>query len=89
MGAQIKSTTDHHEIRRWVEDVGGRPVEVVVRGSSASVGVPAIEMPGETVTTGEMRAVGWDDWFDQFDSACLALLYEQTGTYSKLIQRSR
>jgi hypothetical protein len=92
MSSEIDLTTDHDEIRRWIESVGGRPVQVQVAGSSGPVGVPAIELPGRTAS-GAAVPIGWDDWFGRFDQAGLALLYEKApgdggaSAFGKLVQR--
>jgi hypothetical protein len=92
MASEIELTTDHDEIRRWVESVGGRPVEVQVAGSGGQVGVPALDVPGRR-TSDAAEPVSWDDWFAAFDHAGLALLYEPSpapsapGPYGKLVPR--
>jgi hypothetical protein len=92
MASELLMTTDHDEIRRWVESIGGRPVQVRLSSSTGPVGVPAIDVPGRT-TAGAVEPVSWDDWFAEFDRAGLALLYEQApapddpNPYNKLIQR--
>ena len=92
MPSELFMTTDHDEIRHWVESIGGRPVQVRLASSTGPVGVPAIDVPGRT-TAGSVESVSWDDWFVEFDRAGLALLYDQTSApddprpYTKLIQR--
>jgi hypothetical protein len=75
MTSELNLTTDHDEIRQWVESVGARPVQVRLAASTGRVGVPALDVPGRR-TSGAVEAVTWDDWFDEFDRAGLALLYE-------------
>jgi len=92
MGSEIHRTTDHDEIRHWVETIGGRPVQVRLAASDGPVGVPALDVPGRR-TSGGAEPVAWDDWFAAFDRAGLALLYEPTpgpgapGPYGKLVPR--
>jgi hypothetical protein len=92
MASDLSMTTDHDEIRHWVESVGGRPVQVRLASSTGPVGVPALDVPGHT-TAGATEPVSWDDWFAEFDRVGLALLYDQTSApgdprpYTKLIQR--
>lgn len=96
MAADINLTTDHDEIRRWVEGVGGRPVQLRVSGAGTEVGVLGIDLPdgGSGGESGEgVEPLSWDDWFDRFDAEGLALLYEERkpdgskSTYNKLVQR--
>jgi hypothetical protein len=92
MATDIGLTTDHDEIRQWVESVGGRPVHVRVAGSHGPVGVPSLELPGRA-TSGRAVPTDWDDWFGWFDDAGLALLYEKpqpdagSGPFGKLVPR--
>jgi len=92
MTTGIHLTTDHDEIRRWVEDVGGRPVQVRIAGADSVVGVLGIDLPGGARDE-KLEPISWEDWFGQFDDAGLALLYEEhkadgsKSTFSKLVQR--
>jgi hypothetical protein len=92
MGNDIHLTTDHHEIRRWVEDVGGRPARARIAASGAATDVPRLDIPGEAKNE-NLEPISWDDWFRKFDEAGLALLYEERGpdgsgsTFNKLVQR--
>lgn len=64
----MKLTADHAEIRRWVEDHGGRPglVEAVDGRDRLS-----IAFEGEAD-----RAVSWEEFFDRFDRESLAFSYD-------------
>ena len=84
-------TTDHEEIRRWVESHGGRPA--TVRGTSnGGPGVLRIDFPGGA---GEesLEPVSWDEWFRKFDENHLAFLYQdkkadgEDSTFFKLVRR--
>ena len=88
-----KTTTDHDEIRRWVEDHDGRPV--IVRGTGSGDngdGVLRIDFPGGA---GEesLEPIPWDDWFRQFEENDLAFLYQERkasgedSTFFKLVSR--
>lgn len=91
MGAAINLTTDHDEIRRWVDGIGGRPVQVRIGGADHGIGVPDLDLPGGT-TLGHVEPITWDEWFALFDSTGLALLYDQENdgspsAFTKLVQR--
>jgi len=92
MSSELNLTTDHDEIRHWVESVGGRPVQVRLASSTGPVGVPALDVPGRR-GSGGAEPIAWDDWFAEFDRAGLALLYEPSvaptapGPYGKLVPR--
>ena len=70
-----KMTTDHEEIRRWVEARGGCPAHVKGFGSGDDPGVLRIGFPG---SIGEsLEPVDWDVWFQAFDANAVAFLYEE------------
>jgi hypothetical protein len=86
-----RMTTDHDEIRRWVEEHGGRPA--TVRGTGdGDPGVLTIDFPGGA---GEdsLEPVSWDDWFRKFEENGLAFLYQdqkaggEDSTFFKLVRR--
>jgi hypothetical protein len=87
-----KATTDHDEIRRWVEEHGGRPAAVKRTAKGDSPGILRIDFPG---FSGEqsLESIEWDEWFERFDSANLAFLYQdETGfgrpsRFNKLVSR--
>ena len=94
MASQTTTTTDHDEIRHWVEEHGGSPASVrgTERGAEAA-GILRIDFPGGA---GEeaLERISWAQWFEKFDRANLAFLYQQqkgTGedsTFFKLVARS-
>jgi hypothetical protein len=85
-------TTDHDEIRRWVEARGGYPAAVIGTGSAGAAGVLRIDYPGYS---GEdtLKRITWDEWFAKFDAERLAFLAQSEtvggdpSRFSKLIQR--
>jgi hypothetical protein len=91
--SESKTTTDHDEIRRWVEEHGGKPA--VVKGTERGdddVGILRIDFPGGA---GEDRLehVDWDTWFQKFEEQSLAFLYQERkadgedSTFFKLVSR--
>jgi len=90
--SQTKTTTDHEEIRRWVEDHGGRPAGVRGSGDSDDPGVPRIDFPGGAGED-ELEPISWDAWFQKFDESGLAFLYQERkaggedSTFFKLVRR--
>jgi hypothetical protein len=86
-----KLTTDHEEIRRWVEAHGGRPA--TVRGTSDDgAGVLRIDFPGGAGED-QLEPISWDAWFRKFDESGLAFLYQEEkadsedSTFFKLVRR--
>jgi hypothetical protein len=81
------TTTDHDEIRRWVEERGGRPSHVADTASNGDEGILRIDFgePDEG-----LEEISWDDWFAAFDENELAFLYEPDGEsrFNKLVSRN-
>jgi hypothetical protein len=93
MASKTKTTTDHDEIRRWVEEHDGRPV--TVRGTEKGgddAGVLRIDFPGGAGGD-QFEEISWDDWFAKFDDNDLAFLYQEEkasgedSTFFKLVSR--
>jgi hypothetical protein len=78
--APTKTTTDHEVIRRWVEEMGGRPAQV--RGTASGpedVGDLRIAFPDGTDGNGgeDLEPILWDEWFEKFDDSRLAFVYDE------------
>ncbi|HWC12002.1 MAG TPA: hypothetical protein VG455_12350 [Acidimicrobiales bacterium] len=92
MPSDTRTTTDHDEIRQWVEDHGGSPASVRGTESGDQAGVLRIDFPGGT---GEDRLehISWDEWFDKFEDSKLVFLYQEQkasgedSTFFKLVER--
>jgi hypothetical protein len=91
MASTTNTTTDHDEIRRWVEQHGGKPA--IVRGTrDDGGGVLRIDFPGGAGED-ELEPVDWDEWFRIFDDRGLAFLYQEEkadgedSTFFKLVSR--
>ncbi len=94
MAGESKTTTDHDEIRRWVEERGGRPAQVRETGSDGDPGILRIDYPG----VGEddaLEEISWDEWFQAFEDNGLAFVYQEESKegdesrFSKLVSRDR
>jgi hypothetical protein len=92
MSAEAKTTTNHDEIRQWVEERGGRPARVKGTENGDSVGLLRIDYPG---FTGEdtLEPITWEEFFQGFEENKLAFLYQEEtkdgkeSRFSKLIDR--
>jgi hypothetical protein len=92
MASETRTTTDHDEIRQWVEEHDGSPA--VVRGTERknSRGVLRFDFPGGAGED-QLEHLSWDEWFGAFDSNELALLYQvqkssgEDSTFFKLVNR--
>jgi hypothetical protein len=76
MASKSTTTTDHDEIRNWVEEHGGKPVSVRGTEKGDEAGVLRIDFPGGAGES-ELEPISWDDWFQKFDENKLAFLYQQ------------
>ena len=87
-----KTTTDHDEIRRWVEERGGKPACVRGTGGKGDTGLLRIDYPG---FSGEdsLEHISWEEFFEKFEEAELALVYQEEtadgdeSRFSKLVSR--
>jgi len=92
MASETTTTTDHDEIRRWVEEHDGRPASVRGTEDQGGAGVLRIDFPGGAGED-ELEHVSWERWFDKFDDSGLAFLYQQRksggedSTFFKLVSR--
>ena len=90
--SESKTTTNHDEIRRWVEERGGFPARVKETDKQGKGGVLRIDYPG---FAGEERLekISWEEFFAALDQNKLAFLYQnqlesgETSRFSKLIDR--
>jgi hypothetical protein len=89
-----KVTTDHEEIKAWVEARGGFPAHVSRTGNDRDLGILRIDFPG---FSGEdtLERVDWDRWFEAFDDNELAFLHQdetaegEPSRFNKLVSRER
>lgn len=80
MSEESKTTTDHDEIREWVEERGGQPA-YVESTEDADSGLLRIDFPDEGNGDGgdeNLEDVSWDEFFETFEDEDLAFLYQET-----------
>jgi hypothetical protein len=84
-----KQTTEHEEIKRWVESHGGHPATVKRTRSKGDVGLIRIDFPGFS-GEGSLEPISWDEWFSKFDAQGLAFLYQsgKNTNFNKLVRRA-
>jgi hypothetical protein len=88
-----KTTTDHEEIRRWVDERGGRPARVkgTERGGD-DVGILRIDFPGAGGDD-SLEEISWDEFFKEFEDKQLAFVYQdrtadgQISRFNKFVKR--
>jgi hypothetical protein len=72
--AESKTTTNHDEIRRWVEARGGRPAAVRDTGNGDDAGILRIDFGDQD---DGLEEISWDEFFNTFDESDLAFLYQE------------
>lgn len=83
-----QTTIDHDEIRRWAESKGGKPAAVDRTHQGGDVGIIRIMFPDAPQSQhGSLVEISWDEFFQQFDDAELALIYDEKSLFSKLVGR--
>ncbi|NEU56553.1 hypothetical protein [Halorussus sp. MSC15.2] len=92
MSDESQTTTDHDEIREWVEERDGQPayVEDTEDGDS---GLLRIDFPDEGDDDENLDDISWDEFFETFEENDLAFLYQdetddgETSYFSKFVSR--
>ncbi|MBI1911468.1 MAG: hypothetical protein HYS21_05655 [Deltaproteobacteria bacterium] len=85
-------TTDHEEVKKWVESRGGHPASVKKTRDKDEPGIIRIDFPGYRGTQ-SLEPISWDVFFEQFENRKLALLYQEktasgrVSRFNKIISR--
>jgi hypothetical protein len=76
MSHDSKFTSDHDEIRSWVESRGGKPASVrKTEKKGEAAGVLRIDFPGGAGDP-PLERISWEDFFEKFDEEDLAMVYQ-------------
>jgi hypothetical protein len=77
-----RTTTDHEAIRKWAEKRGGHPTSVTgTEHGKEGAGVLRLDFG---VKDEKLHAVDWDTFFDKFEEAKLAFLYQDKTSDGKM-----
>jgi hypothetical protein len=71
--SEAKTTTDHDEIRHWIETRNGRPT--VVQGTEGKDGEGILRVDFREPDD-KLEPISWDDFFKTFDDRNLAFLHQ-------------
>lgn len=80
-------TTDHEQIRKWVEERSGHPARVLKTGEGGVLRID-FDPPEE-----QLEAIGWDEFFEVFEDRELAFLHQDrtadgsVSRFNKLVDR--
>ena len=81
-------TTDHNTIRKWAETKHGKPAAVKRTHKGDDAGIVRIMFPDRPQSEHEdLVEISWDEFFRQFETSKLALLYEEDSLFSKIVGR--
>jgi hypothetical protein len=86
--SSARQTTDHDEIRRWIEERQGTPSRVKDSGEGGILRIDFGE-PEEA-----LEPIGWDEFFQIFEKSDLAFLHQdetedgKVSRFSKFVSRS-
>ncbi|AZO08365.1 MULTISPECIES: hypothetical protein [unclassified Mesorhizobium] len=87
--SEAKTTTNHDEIRKWVEERDGHPAVVRTKGEGGILRIDFGE-PEEA-----LDPIEWDEFFRIFDENDLAFLHQDEAgrggksRFNKFVERSR
>jgi hypothetical protein len=91
---EAKVTTDHDTIRKWAEARRAKPATVRSTHRKDDPGIIRLEFPGAPNANDDaLEEISWDEFFEKFDEAGLALLYQeetadgQRSNFNKLVGR--
>lgn len=88
--SSAKTTTNHDEIRNWVEKRGGHPAVVAATENKSGGGLLRIDYdePGGN-DDDRLHRISWDEFFKTFDDSDIAFLYdpESDSRFSKFVQK--
>lgn len=86
--SEATTTTDHDEIRKWIEARQGHPAKVRTSGSSGMLRVDFGEPEDE------LDRIDWEEFFDIFEKNKLAFLHQdktndgKTSRFNKFVERN-
>lgn len=71
--SEAKTTRDHQEIRSWAESRGGKPSAVAETGKKGDPGILRLDFDPKD---DRLDTITWGEFFEKFDEAELAFLYQ-------------
>lgn len=92
MAGTSKRTTNHDEIRRWIEERGGKPAIVKSTEEGDGEGLLRVDFPGYRGKN-RLEEISWEGFFKTFDTRELEFLYQEktaggnTSRFSKFVAR--
>jgi hypothetical protein len=85
MASESKITTDREEIEKWAKARQGQPAKIQGVGRN---GILRIYFPGYSGKE-RLEEISWDEFFEEFESGNLALIYQETTEEGELSRFNR
>ena len=92
--SSASKTTDHDEIRKWVEARNGAPARVNAEGHKQGGGILRIDFEDLGGENDDLEHISWDVFFETFDQNELAFLHQDKtadgseSRFNKFVHRS-
>ena len=86
--SSANSTTNHDEIRKWIEQRGGHPAVVSATENETSGGLLRVDYDEQGGNDDDrLHRISWNEFFDIFDKNGLAFLHDTEGDsrFSKFV----
>lgn len=74
MSTLSKTTRDHEEIRKWIEQRAGKPCQVAGTATKEDTGILRIDFP--PYEKKNLEEISWESFFKKFEAENLVFLYE-------------
>jgi hypothetical protein len=94
MGHESKKTTDHEQIRRWVEEREGWPATVKGTGGKEQSSPGVLRIGFTQGSEGSLERISWETFFEKFEQQQLAFLCQdktqsgETSRFFKFVRRN-
>jgi hypothetical protein len=77
--SHANATTDHEKIRKWAEARGGHPATVRETETDDEAGILRLDFDpsGKGLPDKGLDQISWNEFFDKFEDAELAFLYQE------------
>lgn len=88
-----QTTTDHTQIRGWIEERGGVPATVEDTRVDGDVGVLRVDFPDPSGDDAGLTTISWEQFFEKFEDQGLAFLHQDetsdgsTSRFHKFVNR--
>jgi hypothetical protein len=90
---ESKRTTNHKTIKQWAKERCARPATVKsTEGKHGEAGLLRLDFPGYS-GKGSLEEITWEEFFEKFEEANLALVYQEgtaegkKSNFNKLVSR--